>query len=82
MFLAHGRHRRLAETSYRIGDTLTGSRARYKLAALRHRLTGSPAPSAMLILSTERDWETLAAFRAAIGDRGAWIDRSLEAAER
>lgn len=51
--VAPGPVTREAVTFYRIGDDLTGSGARVKLATLVQRLTGSPEPGLVLIVSAE-----------------------------
>ncbi|PEQ10625.1 exosortase A [Novosphingobium sp. PC22D] len=71
---------RLAVTWYRSGDLVTGSNARLKLDAMRARLLLDEAPTAMLILSSEAGGavapaESIAAFRAATGPLGPWMDR-------
>ena len=72
--------RRLALTSYRHGDLLTGSPVSLKLATIRDRLLLRPASTAMLVVSV-RDGQgppsadIAADFLRALGDRGAWIDR-------
>ncbi len=80
VLLADGRVRRVAVTSYRQGDLLTGSRGALKLAGLRDRLALSPDATTMLILSAEEGAlgdgaRTIAAFQRTIGDRAQWLDR-------
>lgn len=75
-----GRHERTACTWYRAGSVLTGSPARLKLATLGQRLTLRARPAALLIVSAEPEpgsdpAAAIAAFAAAIGDPGAWLDR-------
>lgn len=79
--LGNGRIERLAQTWYRTGDVLTGSNARLKLANLADRLALREEPTMMLILSAEAPGPdaadpraALAAFRAAIGPVGPWMD--------
>ncbi|MFO1256459.1 MAG: exosortase A [Sphingomonadaceae bacterium] len=81
--IAGGKVERLALTYYRSSSLLTGSNARLKLANIADRLLLRTRPTAMLILSAEQrkghDAEReLAAFRAAIGDPGPWMDRIAE----
>lgn len=74
---APGPVHRLAVTRYRIGDLLTGSNARLKLAAMRERLLLRPEPTSVLILSSEAEvtGASIHAFEQALGDVPAWIDR-------
>jgi exosortase A len=76
--LGDGRYGRLAETSYRTGDTLTGSNLRLKLANIADRLALRARPTTLLILSSEepRAEASLRAFRASVGPLGAWMDRT------
>ena len=81
VLLAHGALVRLAETSWRTGDLTTGSAARLKLATMRDRLLLRRRPTMTLILSVEERPVPEAAriidqFAAAMGDRGAWMDRA------
>lgn len=81
--LIYGRHRRLAQTSYRTGDLSTGSAARLKLANMRDRLLLRPNPTTMLILSSELQDDAVARqsiieFRQSIGDEGEWLDRVVK----
>lgn len=81
VLLAHGELVRLAETSWRTGDLTTGSAARFKLATMRDRLLLRRRPTMTLILSVEERPVPEAArivdqFAAAMGDRGAWMDRA------
>ena len=67
-------------TYYRTGSLLTGSNTRLKLANITDRLLLRPRATALLILSAEQRpghdaARALAAFRAAIGDPGQWMDR-------
>ncbi|MFC0589100.1 exosortase A [Novosphingobium aquiterrae] len=71
---------RIAETYYRTGALLTGSNGELKLAVIRDRVLLRPRATMLLILSSElhpgRDAAAdLAAFRAAIGPVGQWMDR-------
>ena len=84
VLLGRGLVERLAETSYRTGDVLTGSNTRLKLANIADRLALRAAPTMLLILSAERPAgdtagrapaESIAAFRAATGPLGPWMDR-------
>jgi exosortase A len=82
--MAGGKIERLALTWYRSGDLLSGSNAKLKLANICDRLLLRAQPTAMLILSAEQrqGFDTakeLAAFQAAIGDPGPWMDRIAEA---
>ncbi len=75
-----GATERLAHTWYRSGKALTGSNARLKLAVIGDRLLLRARPTAVLILSSERSADTdpaasLAAFEAAVGEIGPWMDR-------
>jgi len=76
---ANGRVRRLAMTWYRHGPLVTGSNTRLKLAAMADRVIMRARPTTMLIVSAEplpgvpaRD--SIAAFLAATGAPGAWMD--------
>ena len=76
----YGKHKRLAETSYRTGNLLTGSAAKLKLANMIDRLTLRARPTMMLILSAEERQNREAArsisdFRRSVGDQGEWMDR-------
>jgi exosortase A len=76
---AQGRVERLAVTSYRTGDLLTGSNARLKLANMRDRLLMRAEPTMTLILSAEEREghpaaDSIEAFRQATGPSGAWMD--------
>ncbi len=80
--LVHGQHKRLAQTSFRTGDLLTGSAFELKLAAMRNRLLLRDEATAMLILSSELQadgaaQDAIADFRQAIGDEREWLDRML-----
>ena len=75
-----GATERLAHTWYRSGKALTGSNARLKLAVIGDRLLLRARPTAVLILSSECSADTdpaasLAAFEAAVGEIGPWMDR-------
>lgn len=81
--LARGAVERNAITWYRTGDLLTGSNMRLKLANTRDRLLLRARPTAVLILSAEKAGdadpaEALAAFRAAAGPLGPWMDRAAK----
>jgi len=82
--MAGGKIERLALTWYRSGDLLSGSNVKLKLANIGDRLLLRARPTAMLILSAEQRpgfdaAKELAAFQAAIGDPGPWMDRIAEA---
>ena len=78
--LIYGQHRRLVQTSYRTGGTLTGSALALKFANMRDRLLLQAEPTVMLILSSEMQGlgaaeRAIADFRQTIGDEGEWLDR-------
>ncbi|MCB2089550.1 MAG: exosortase A [Sphingomonadaceae bacterium] len=78
--LANGQVKRFARTSFRRGDLTTGSPARFKLAIMADKITLSPKPTIMLILSAEQRGgsnpeQAIASFEKAMGNRGAWMDR-------
>lgn len=78
--LAQGRVARLAETSYRTGDLVTGSNAVLKLATMRDRMLLRARPTMLLILSAEEKKgvsaaDSIARFRKAAGPLGLWMDR-------
>ncbi len=71
---------RLAYTTYRTGDLLSGSAARLSLANLQDRLVLRARPTMMLILSAEEKpgkpaAQSLAAFRQSTGPLEGWMDR-------
>jgi exosortase A len=71
---------RLAHTWYRTDSLLTGSNARLKLANIADRLFLRAHPTAVLILSSEREAgrdpaEALRSFESAVGEIGPWMDR-------
>lgn len=77
--LAGGPTERLAETSYKIGDLVTGSNARLKMGNILDRLLLRRRATMMLILSAEeggtvRAGDSIAAFRVSIGPVGDWMD--------
>ncbi|MCH7628982.1 MAG: exosortase A, partial [Proteobacteria bacterium] len=74
---APGPVHRLAVTRYRVGELLTGSNARLKLAAMRNRLLLQAEPTSVLILSSEDDvtGASIRTFEQALGDVPAWMDR-------
>jgi exosortase A len=77
--LAGGKTRRLAVTWYRTGAMLTGSNPRLKLANMRDRLVLAAHPTATLIVTAEaraghEPVRDVAAFAAAVGEPGAWMD--------
>ncbi|MBS0255537.1 MAG: exosortase A [Proteobacteria bacterium] len=75
---------RLAETSYRSGELVTGSAARLRLANFADRLLLRPRPTALLILSAEavpgapEPAASLAAFRQAMGPATGWMDATAK----
>jgi exosortase A len=85
--LARGRVARLAQTTWRTGDTTTGSAVGLRLANLEDRLTLRRRPTMMMILSVEEDAaiaggahgdpaaQTLAQFRSAMGPIGTVMDQ-------
>lgn len=78
--LANGTVARLAETSYRTGDLVTGSNAVLKLATMRDRMLLRARPTMLLILSAEESGDAaagdaIARFREAAGPLGPWMDR-------
>ena len=78
--LANGTLKRLAQTSFRTGELLTGSTARLKLGNMRDRLLLRPCPTMMLIVSAEETRannpsKAIAAFRESVGNEGEWMDR-------
>jgi len=81
LLLAEGAVERLAQTTYRTGNLLTGSNARLKLANIADRLILREEPTMMLILSAERSPQTpdpqaaLTDFRGGAGPLGPWMDR-------
>jgi hypothetical protein len=84
VLLGQGLVERLAQTTYRTGEVLTGSNTRLKLANIADRLALRARPTMLLILSAERPAgdpsgrspaESIAAFRAAAGPLGPWMDR-------
>ena len=77
---AQGRVIRLAHTWYRVGDLVTGSNAKLKLATISDRLLLRARPTMLLIVSAEqRDGTepaaTLADFRKSTGPVDRWMDR-------
>jgi EpsI family protein len=75
--LGADRQGRLAETSYRTGNVLTGSNLRLKLANIADRIVLRSRPTMLLIISSEGPHAdaSLRAFRASAGALGPWIDR-------
>jgi exosortase A len=75
--LGADRQGRLAQTSYRTGNVLTGSNLRLKLANIADRVVLRARPTMMLILSSEEPHAdaSLRAFRASAGPLGPWMDR-------
>ena len=75
---------RLAQTSYRTGEMVTGSRFALLLASARDRLALRARPVAMVIFSAPEPQgpagsgvaaaRALAAFRDALGPLGGWVD--------
>lgn len=87
IILAYGRVKRFAITSYRHGATLTASASRLKLGVLSSNLRLTAQPVQTLIISTEAQSETdarriLSDFEKALGDKSAWIDRSIALKQR
>lgn len=78
--LGDGQHGRLAETTYRSGDVLTGSNLRLKFANISDRLRLKARPTALLILSSEEPHAegSLRAFRQSVGPLGEWMDRMAQ----
>lgn len=78
--LGSGRYQRLALTWYRTGGLLTGSNMRLKLANIADRLILRERATMTLIVSAEERpdqpaEQQIAAFRAAAGPIGPWMDR-------
>lgn len=75
--LGADRQGRLAQTSYRTGDVMTGSNLRLKLANIADRVVLRARPTMLLILSSEEPHAeaSLRAFRASAGPLGPWMDR-------
>ena len=78
--LGSGRYQRLAVTWYRTGDLLTGSNMRLKVANIVDRLFLRERTTMTLIVSAEERpdqpaEQQIAAFRAAAGPIGPWMDR-------
>ncbi|MBH5322761.1 exosortase A [Aurantiacibacter sediminis] len=78
---ALGLHQRVAETWYRRGDWVGGSKIMLKLNTMRDKLFLQSRPTAMLILSTEQRAgedaaQTIADFRSSTAGLGEWIDRA------
>lgn len=74
---------RLAQTTYRTGDLLTGSNARLKLANMADRLLLRKRPTMLLILSAENRpghpaEQSLGQFRRSIGPLAVWMDRTAQ----
>ncbi len=81
--IGQGRIERLAQTSYRTGELVTGSNARLKLANMTDRLLLRERPTMLLILSAEArpgksPAEAIDAFRKAVGPLGPWMDRMAQ----
>ena len=81
--LANGNVKRLAHTTYRSGNILTGSNARLKLASIRNRLALDIAPTTVLIISAEENQfqqpdRAIAAFRSSIDPLDDWMDAVLQ----
>lgn len=75
--LGADRQGRVAQTSYRTGNVLTGSNLRLKLANIVDRLFLRARPTMQLVLSSEEPHaqDSLRAFRASAGPLGPWMDR-------
>ncbi len=70
---------RLALTTYRTGNLITGSNTRLRLANLIDRIMLRPEPTMMLIVSAEKmrgnqPPEAIAAFRKSTEPLGLWMD--------
>ncbi|WBY15869.1 exosortase A [Erythrobacteraceae bacterium WH01K] len=80
---ALGSVKRLAQTSWRIGDVTTASAARLTLEAMRDKLLLTPRPALTVIVSAEdrpgmpAD-EAIAAFRRSTGPQDVWMDGLLD----
>lgn len=77
--LAAGPVQRLAQTSYRTGDLITGSNLALRLANFRDKALLRPRATVMLIVSAQerpghRAADAIAAFRARLGPVPAWLD--------
>ena len=77
--LTVGPLQRLAQTSYRTGDLITGSSLVLRLANFRDKALLRPRATAMLIISAEDRpgqpaVDAVAAFRAAVGPLAPWLD--------
>ncbi len=77
---AAGKEQRLALTLYRHRDLLSGSVMALKLSNILDRLTFSPAPTMMLIVSASENNpvpadRALEDFTTSIAPAGAWMDR-------
>ncbi|MGN6357066.1 MAG: exosortase A [Novosphingobium sp.] len=74
--LGAGRHIRLAATTYRTGEVVTGSNLRLKLANIADRLALRARPTILLILSSEDPdaAASLRAFRSSVEPLGPWMD--------
>lgn len=74
---------RLAQTTYRTGDLLTGSNARLKLANMVDRVLLRKSPTMLLIISAESRPNVPAQaavdeFRRSIGPIDVWMDRTAQ----
>ena len=81
-FFALGSVRRLAETSWLIGDTTLASATALTFAAMRDKLLLSPRPVALVILSAEDRpgipaAQAIARFRQSTGPGNDWMDPLL-----
>ncbi len=76
LLLAGGPTERLAETTYKTGDLVTGSNLQLKLANIADRVMLRRRATMMLILSSEdaAPEVSIAAFRASTGAIGPWMD--------
>lgn len=76
LLLAGGPTERLAETTYKTGDVVTGSNLQLKLANIADRVMLQRRATMMLILSSEdaAPEASIAAFRASTGAIGPWMD--------
>ncbi len=77
--IGRGRVERIAQTTYRTGDLLTGSNTALKLATMTDRLVLRARPTMLLIVSAEARpgqpaADSVAAFRRSLGPLAPWMD--------
>lgn len=74
--LIAGNHKRYTQTSYRQGDSITGSGTRLRLSTLAGKLAMTRERTATLILSAEGEGAEAAVrdFASAIAPREEWLD--------